>query len=46
MGAIRYADPDGNERWMGFCREYTPMAFGGREGAFLPVRNRDYEYQD
>jgi len=46
LGSIRYADSAGNERWMGFCREYVPAEAGAGEGSFLPIRSPDYEYQD
>jgi len=46
MGSIRYADIDGRERFMGFCREYVPSEIPGGEGHFVPVENGDYEFED
>lgn len=46
MGAIRYADWDEKERWMGFCRLYEPPERPGSDGRFVAVDNPDYEFSD
>jgi hypothetical protein len=53
FGAIRYhggdinmADGQMRERWMGFCRAYTPPAVLGGDGTFEVVPNPDYEYSE
>ena len=46
MGYVRYSDPDQNERFMGFCREYDPPIVIGGNSRFKTVNNEDYEYED
>jgi hypothetical protein len=46
MGYIHYADINGAERFMGFCRQYDTSEGWSREGRFVPVDNPDYEYSD
>jgi len=46
MGFVRYADLDGKERFMGFCRQYEPPAVAGGNSRFNLVTNQDYEYED
>ena len=40
MGQIHYRDEDGNDRFMGFCRQWSG------EGTFRAVNEPDYEYED
>lgn len=40
MGQIRYQDEGGNDRFMGFCRQWIA------EGTFSAVCDPDYEYED
>jgi len=51
MGFIRYADIEGAERFMGFCRAYQPPRLPFHtstipQGRFVAVNNGDYEYED
>lgn len=40
MGQIRYQDDGGNDRFMGFCRQWAG------EATFRAVNDPDYEYED
>jgi len=40
MGEIRFQDEEGNDRFMGFCRELQS------DGRFRAVNDPDYEYED
>jgi hypothetical protein len=46
MGDVLFSDGNLNERWTGFCQEYTPAKTAGGEGRFIPVDDPNYEYED
>ena len=46
MGYIKYSDPVGIERFVGFCRIYQRPSDDGGDGRFVPIDNPDYEYED